>query len=123
MSVSQSHGGIVDELRRFWNGEGALWKLYWVYGVLASTVGAAVILGAVLQRALPVPLLVLVLGVAMIYTAYIQISVWRSAFNIQSDPLGIDREAWGWAARVLTVGWALNAAGGSLMLLQFALGY
>lgn len=123
MTYSQSHGGPVDEFRRYWHGEGPLWKLYWIYGVLLSSIGGAVILVAVLERALPVPILVLLLGLALVYTAFIQISVWRSAFNIGSDPLGIDREGWGWIARVLTVGWALNAAGGSLMLLQFALGY
>ncbi|WFE77237.1 hypothetical protein [Roseinatronobacter sp. S2] len=123
MTVNQSRWGLMDEFRHYWHGEGPLWKLYWIYGVLFSTIGGAFILGAVLQRALPVPLLILVLGLALIYTAYIQISVWRSAFNIESDPFGVERDAWGWIARVLTVGWALNAAGGSLMLLQFALGY
>jgi hypothetical protein len=123
MTVIESHRGPVDELRRYWRGEGPLWKLYWLYGVLLSTIGGAIMLGAVLERALPVPVLVLMLGLALVYTAYIQISIWRSAFNINTDPLGIDRDAWGWMARVLTVGWMLNAAGGSLMLLQFALGY
>lgn len=122
MTYSQSHGGPVNDLRHYWHGEGPLWKLYWVYGVLISTLGGAAILTAVIERAIPWPLLVPVLAIAMIYTAFIQISVWRCAFNISSDPLGIDRDAWGWIARVLTVGWALNAAGVSLMLLQFALG-
>ncbi len=123
MTASQSHGGLVNELRSYWHGEGPLWKLYWVYGVLLSTLGGAFILAAVLQRALPVPALVLLLAIALVYTGYILVSIWRSAFNIESDPLGIDREAWGWLARALTIGWALNAAGGSLMLLQYALGY
>lgn len=123
MMVSQSHGGLLDELRHYWHGEGPLWKLYWVHGVALSTLGGAAILGGVLAGAIPVAVLVPVLALAMLYTGFIQVSVWRSAFNIASDPLGIDREAWGWMARVLTVGWALNAAGGALMLLQFAMGY
>lgn len=123
MTSSQLHRGPLYEIRGYWHGEGPLWKLYWIYGVLLSIIGGAAILGAVLEHLLPVPVLVVVLGLAILYTAYIQISVWRSAFNIRGDPLNIDREAWGWIARVLTVGWALNAAGGALMLLQYALGY
>lgn len=123
MTISQSQGGLAAELRHYWHGEGPLWKLYWIYGVLLSTVGGATIAGAALQRAVPVPMLVLLLAVALVYTGYILVSIWRSAFNIESDPLGIDREAWGWIARVLTFGWALNAAGGALMLLQYAMGY
>jgi hypothetical protein len=123
MAASRSHGGLFEELYRYWHGEGPLWKLYWIYGVLLSTLGGAVILAAVMQRALPVPVLLLFLAIALIYTGYILVSIWRSAFNIESDPLGIDREAWAWIARVLTFGWALNAAGGSLMLLQYAMGY
>lgn len=123
MAFSRSQRGLVDEFRLYWRGEGPLWKLYWVYGVLVSTLGAAIILGAVAEGLLPVPLLVILLACALAYTAFIQISVWRCAFNIGTDPLGIDREAWGWIARVLTVGWALNAIGGSLLLLQLALGY
>ena len=123
MNTRQSDPGLVDELRRYWQGEGLLWKLYWIYGVLLSTLGGTFILASVLQRALPVPVLVLLLAIALIYTGYILVSIWRCAFNIESNPLGIEREAWGWLARVLTIGWALNAAGGSLMLLQYALGY
>lgn len=123
MSQSQTHPGLAEELSRYWHGDGPLWKLYWIYGVGISTLGGAAILTAVIERAVTWPVLVPILALAMLYTAFIQISVWRSAFNIGSDPLGIDREAWGWIARVLTVGWALNAAGGSLMLLQVAMGY
>lgn len=123
MSASRSHRGLYDELYHYWQGEGPLWKLYWIYGVLLSSVGGAAILGAVIQGALPVPILIILLAVALIYTGYILISIWRSAFNIESDPLGIDRDAWAWLARVLTVGWALNAGGASLMLLEYAMGY
>lgn len=127
MTTSLSHGGLADELRHYWHGEGPLWKLYWIYGVLLSTLGGAFILAATLQRALPLPLplpvLVLLLAVALVYTGAILVSIWRNAFKIAGDPFGIDHEAWGWIARVLTIGWALNAAGGSLMLLQHAMGY
>lgn len=123
MTTTRSHDGIVGELRRYRHGEGPLWKLYWIYGVLLSTLGGAFILAATLQRALPVPVLALLLAVALVYTGAILVGIWRCAFNITGDPFDIDREAWGWIARVLTIGWALNAAGGSLMLLQYAMGY
>lgn len=123
MTTTRSHDGLADELRRYWHGEGPLWKLYWIYGVLLSTLGGTFILAVTLQRALPVPVLALLLAVALVYTGAILVSIWRCAFNIAGDPFGIDREAWGWIARVLTIGWVLNAAGGSLMLLQYAMGY
>lgn len=123
MTSQHADTGLFDEIIGYWHGEGPLWKLYWVYGVALSTIGGAFILVAVLQRVLSVGLLIALLAVALIYTGFIVVSIWRSAFNISSDPLGIDREAWGWIARVLTFGWALNAAGGSLMLLQVAMNY
>lgn len=121
MTAARSQEGLADELRHYWHGEGPLWKLYWIYGVLLSTPGGAFILAARLQRALPLPALML-LAMALVYTGAILVGIWRCAFHIAGDPFGIDREAWGWIARVLTIGWALNAAGGSLMLLQYAMG-
>lgn len=123
MTASRSHAGPLAELRRYWRGEGPLWKLYWLYGVLLSTLGATALVALVLQGALPVVLLVPLLGLALAYTLFILVAIWRCAFNIAGTPLGIDREAWGWLARLLTFGWAANAAGGSLLLLQVALGY
>jgi len=123
MTARQKHQGIAEELLGYWHGEGPLWKLYWVYGVALSAIGGAFILTAVLMDALPVPLLLVCIAATLIYTAFILISIWRSAFNIATDPLGVDREAWGWIARALTFGWALNAAGASLMLLQVAMHY
>lgn len=112
MIASQSHFSLIGEVRRYWQGHGPLWKIYWIYGVALSSIAGAFIAAAVLQRILPVPLLLMMLAVAFLYTGFILVSIWRCAFNIVTDPLGIDREAWGWMARVLTFGWALNAAGG-----------
>lgn len=113
----------LDELRRYWRGDGALWKLFWVYGVLASSAGSVLLTTAVLKRILAPPALVPLLALALLYTGFILVAIWRNASNIASDPLGIDRDAWGWIARILTFGWAINASGGCLMLLQVALGY
>lgn len=123
MTLSRAQRGPVDELRHYWHGEGPLWKLYWIYGVLLSTIGGSVLFTAVMQRILPIPALLLLIAVGLAYTGYILVSIWRSAFNIDGSPLGIEREGWGWLARALTFGWAINAAGASLMLLQYALRY
>lgn len=112
----------LDGPMRYWNGEGPLWRLYWIYGVLASTAGGALIMTATLYRLVsPWSILALVL-LGLAYTAYILVSTWRCAFNIETEPFGIDRTTLGWMARVLTFGWAINAVGASLMLLQVAFG-
>jgi hypothetical protein len=113
----------LDEALCFWRGEGPLWRLYWIYGVLLSTLGGTLILVAVRYRLVSswIVLALVVLGLA--YTLWVLVSVWRCAFNTGRAPYGIERETLGWMARLLTFGWALNAVGGSLMLLQAAFGY
>ena len=110
------------ELGPWWNGEGRLAPLYWGWGVAASTVLAAVVAIPPLAGWVGAGWALFGVVVLMAYTAWICISVWRSADNIDSAaPLGIDRAVWSGLARVLTVGWALNAAGLSLMLLQMVI--
>ena len=123
MSAHASRPGLIGELRHYWHGEGPLWKLYWVYGVLLSTLGGTFLMAGVLRHALPMPLLLAILAAGLAYTGFILVSIWRSAFNIAGTPLGIEAAAWGWLARALTFGWALNAGGAALMLLQYALDY
>jgi hypothetical protein len=54
-----------------------------------------------------------------IYTVWILVSIWRCAGNIDSPaPLGVPRDVWSMLARRLTVAWAINAGGMSVMLLQ-----
>jgi hypothetical protein len=107
----------------YWRGEGPLWRLYWIYGVLVSTAGGTLLLTATLYRLLsPWAILALVV-VGLAYTVWILVSTWRCAFNIENPRVfGVEREALGWLARVLTFGWALNAMGASLLLLQIAFG-
>jgi hypothetical protein len=123
MTTRKASLGVFDEIRGYWRGQGPLWKLYWIYGVLVSTLGGSILTTAVQQRLLPTPLLLVLLAAGLAYTCFILISIWRSAFNIESAPFGIDSQTWGWLARVLTFGWALNAVGASLMLVQYALNY
>lgn len=123
MSVHLSHLGPIGELHRYWLGKGPLGTLFWVYGVLFSTLGGTVLTTAVTQGLLPLSALLGLILLGLLYTGFILISIWRCAFNISSTPLGIERETWAWLARILTFGWALNAGGASLMLLQYALKY
>lgn len=123
MTNQNARFGVLDEIRGYWGGQGPLWKLYWIYGVLVSTLGGSILMTAVQQRLLPTPLLLVLLATGLAYTGFILISIWRSAFNMESAPFGVDRQTWGWLARLLTFGWALNAAGVSLMLVQYALNY
>lgn len=110
------------ELGPWWNGKGRLAPLYWGWGVAASLVLAAIVAIPPLAGWAGAGWALFGIVVLMAYTAWICISVWRSADNIDNPaPLGIDRAFWSALARVLTVGWAINAAGLSLMLLQMVI--
>lgn len=123
MNTSVSAPWPLDEALRYWRGEGPLWRLYWIYGVLLSTAGGTLILFGVTYRVVS-PWVILILVVSgLLYTVWVLVSVWRCAFNTSPRPFGFEREAIGWLARLLTFAWAVNAVGGSLMLLQAAFGY
>jgi hypothetical protein len=95
----------------YWRGEGPLWRLYWIYGVLVSTAGGTILMTAAIYRLLPSWAILLLALLGLAYTAWILVSTWRCAFNIESPRvLGIEREALGWLARVLTFGWVLISA-------------
>lgn len=89
-------------LQHYWSGRGALWKVYWLYGVAGSTVLSAIIFLLFDRGAVGSPWFQLVLLIAAAYTAWIVISVWRCAFNV-------DDERYGHVARALTVAWTINA--------------
>lgn len=109
-------------VEHYWRGEGPLWKVYWLYGVLLSTGLAAVIAVAGLGQWVPLPGLIAMLFGLAIYTGWILVSVWRCADNIAGRPLGLDPEVWASLARALTVAWAINVAGLSLLLVQMSVG-
>lgn len=83
-----------------WSGLQPLGKVFWGYGVVASSVLAALYGVAVYEGRLAVQqgLLVFFAG----YTVWILVAVWRCAGT--ADP------HWGLIARCLTVAWAINAA-------------
>jgi hypothetical protein len=121
MNVARQSGNGVHVLDfgSWWNGTGRLAPLYWGWGVTASLVLALVValppmMGWAGQRWAMLGVVALTL-----HTAWILVAVWRCADNIVSPaPLGVDRAVWSAMARALTVGWAINVGGLSLMLLQ-----
>jgi hypothetical protein len=98
----------MSVVRYYWRGEGPLWKAYWLYGVLGSTVLALLLLLLMQRGAIDSAWFQLVLLLLAAYTVWIVVSVWRCAFNVEK-PL------YGHMARALTVAWAINA----MMLLGF----
>jgi hypothetical protein len=106
----------------FWHGRGPLWQVYWVYGVLLSSIGAAVVLYLVTGGYVWPAGALGMIAVGFAYTAWVLVSVWHCAFNMTPKPFGIEREALGWLARVLTVGWAVTVLGLAIPVVQIAFG-
>jgi ABC-type sugar transport system permease subunit len=92
----------------YWRGNGPLWKVYWLYGVLGSNLLVLIMLLLMNQGAIGSLWFQLVLVLLAAYTVWIVVSVWRCAFNAE-NPL------YSHMARALTVAWAINA----LMVLGF----
>jgi hypothetical protein len=89
---------FAPELRA-WRGQQPLWKVFWLYGVAASSVLIAVYLfGFLVERVALRQVVVLCFAP---YTAWILVSVWRCSHNTRE-------QFWGLLARLLTVAWAFN---------------
>ena len=86
----------------YWRGEGPRWKVYWLYGVLGSTVLALILLLLMQRSALGSVWFQMVLLLLAAYTVWIVVSVWRCAFNVE-------KPMYGHMARALTAAWAINA--------------
>lgn len=86
----------------YWRGQGPLWKVYWLYGVLGSNVLALVLFLLMQRGAIDSVWFQLVLLLLAAYTVWIVVSVWRCAFNVE-------KPMYGHMARALTVAWAINA--------------
>jgi hypothetical protein len=86
----------------YWRGQGPLWKVYWLYGVVGSNVLALILLLLMERNAVASGWLQLLLLALAIYTVWIVVSVWRCASNVENP-------VYGHMARALTVAWAINA--------------
>ncbi len=108
-----------NPLQRYWHGEGRLAPLYWGWGVGGSILLAVLVAGPPLSGRAGLPWALAWIAIGALYTVWILVSTWRCADNIDSPaPLGVPREIWSTLARWLTVAWAINAGGMSVMLLQ-----
>ena len=113
---------LGNPITRYWHGKGRLAPLYWLWGVAGSILLAVLVAGPPLAGLAGPGWALAGIAVGAVYTLWILVSIWRCAENIAHPaPLGAPREAWTWLARVLTIGWAINAAGMSVFLLQWLL--
>ena len=85
---------------RAWRGEARLWTVFWLHGVLVSSVLIGFYVSSIYRsEALLEQALLICFGV---YTIWILFSIWRC--SLAADPF------WGLLARWLTIAWAANAA-------------
>lgn len=89
---------FAPELRA-WRGEQLLWKVFWVYGVAASSALIALYGYAFYVDRVALRQALLLCFAA--YTFWILVSVWRCANNTQE-------KIWSVLARFLTIAWAGN---------------
>lgn len=82
-------------------GEGPLWKLFWIWGVLGSWILFGIFILTV--QAVGITWAVVIgSGIVMMpYSVWVLASVWQCAPNVRHD-------FWGNLARFLTLIWALN---------------
>lgn len=93
-----------------WHGEAALGRVFWGYGVVAST--GLILLHAVALMLCEVALQQILVISSALYTAWIVVAIWRCSWH--AHPY------WGALARWLTVAWTLNS-GLVLIFLQLDL--
>jgi hypothetical protein len=105
-TAQSGRGGPGNFLARYWRGEGPLWRIYWLYGVLGSLVLSAIFAAALVGKAFAVQQVLL--PIVLAFTAWIVVAVWRCAPNTR-------KELYTHLARGLTVAWALNV----VMLIGF----
>ncbi len=90
---------FAPELRA-WYGKAPLTSVFWLYGVLVSSLLIVLYARAVRQGHLFTEQILLILF--GLYTVWILVSIWRCSFARETF--------WGLLARLLTVTWAANAA-------------
>ncbi|MDZ7786908.1 MAG: hypothetical protein U5K73_01840 [Halofilum sp. (in: g-proteobacteria)] len=93
--------GIGATIAWYWQGNGSLWRVFWLWGVVGSWLLAALFLTFTRAWGLSWTLYLVMAAIMTLYTIWILVSVWRCAENARN-------EQWQVLARVLTVAWALN---------------
>jgi hypothetical protein len=93
---------MLSFLTQYWRGEGPLWKVFWLYGVLASNIGVALVAWGLVTHRIGHAALAALVAILIAYTIWVLVSIWRCAGNVHYQYFGI-------LARALTVAWALNA--------------
>lgn len=86
-----------------WQGRLPLGKVFWLYGVLLSTLVTLLYVWLALREDGGSSLRQFLVLAFVPYTAWILVSIWRCAPNAR-------RPYYGDMARALTVAWAINAA-------------
>src|SRR5262245_43911848 len=66
-----------------WRARGPLWKVYWLYGVLGSSVLSLILFSLMQRGALGTLWSQINLVVLAAYTVWIVVAVWRCAFNVE----------------------------------------
>ncbi|MEX1081410.1 MAG: hypothetical protein WD382_00885 [Halofilum sp. (in: g-proteobacteria)] len=99
-------------LMYYWRGEGPLWQVFWLWGVLGSWILFALFALAMRQLGLSWPLFLASAAIMIPYTGWILTSVWQCAHNLKGHYF------WSNAARFLTGIWSLNVGvvGGFLLI-------
>ena len=83
----------MKEVVMAWKGEEKLWKVFWLYNVL---------LGICFSKAFDfvpeesVSLTLILLALALIWTVWVMVSLWRCSFNTRW-------KGWGYLARALVI--------------------
>ena len=83
------------------SGQGRLWRVFWLWGVVGSWILFAVFYTALQATGVTWALFVVSAIVMLPFTTWILTSVWMCAQNVEN-------RMWGDAARFLTFIWALN---------------
>ena len=110
-SITEFAAAFFAAELRAWRGEQPLWKVFWVYGVVTSSVLVTFYIIAFYVDRIALRQVLLLCFAP--YTTWILISVWRCANNTEE-------RIWGLFARFLTVAWACNTIL-ILVFLQFNL--
>jgi hypothetical protein len=77
---------------RLWQGEIALWKIFWVFGVGGGVIFGLPIFAAMLALT-DVPddttetIFVSALGLLLMYLIWVFVGIWRASRNFQGDPV------------------------------------